>query len=104
MTAVAENPFQNHRAEFEAEVMRRFDEIQQAMARMEAVHVNPRSTGDPLLTLAQVAEHFNVKKPNTIQEWVKRGEFPAPDEKLGRYPRWKRSTVEKGRRKKRRRS
>ena len=50
---------------------------------------------DDYLTTKQVAELLGVQ-PKTVRQYLWRDEeFPAPDERVGPLPLWKKETIEK---------
>ena len=90
MTALAENASQDW-PDFEAEVIKRLDEIQQAFARLGAAQSTPPQWFDR----NALAKRLCVE-PRTISDMVTRGDLPKPDLMIGgRFPRWRAATIEK---------
>lgn len=47
---------------------------------------------DEVLGIPEIAEMFRVQRP-TVDQWLQRGVFPAPDGTVGGRPAWRRGTA-----------
>lgn len=54
--------------------------------------MNTYTIEDPLYSKAQTCGYISIDD-RTLDRWVNLNKFPKPDLYLGRYPRWKLSTI-----------